>query len=124
MDRAKYFFRVVPFSMEGGKVSLVDVHDPGQRNELDAWLGTVVSLADGQHTLQELIDYLASQYQEGAPDGLDKTIESVIDRLVQIEVIRLSDEAIPLPVYLSLPVEAQDVEEMKQLMISDGYIKH
>ncbi len=52
MDRSQYFARCVVFSKQGDKVSLVDLHDPeAEALSYELWLGLVVSLADGQHTL-------------------------------------------------------------------------
>ncbi len=103
---------------------LVDVHDPKSTTPLDPWLAKVFSLADGQHTLQKLIDYLGSQYHGEPPKELERTIESVIERLTKAQVVRLADEPITLPYYLAIPMDEQDAEKAKELMIKDGYIKH
>lgn len=124
LDKSKYFFRTAVFTLQEDQLALVDVHEPDVTTKLDPWLGKVVSLADGQHTIQELIDYLESQYHGGPPKELESTIESVIGRLTEAEVVRLTDDPITLPYYLALPIEEQDEEKAKELMIKDGYIKH
>jgi len=123
LDKSKYFFRTAVFTWQDDKLALVDLHDPGAATPLDPWLGRVVSLADGQHRIQELIDYLGSLYHGDPPEELERTIESVIERLTEAEVVRLSDEPITLPYYLAIPQEEQDAEKARELMIKDGYIR-
>ena len=54
---------------------------------------------------------------------LERTLESVMDRLTETEVIKLSDDPVPLPYYLTLPAERLDIELAKQLMADDGFSK-
>ncbi len=122
MEKDKYFFRAVIYAIQKNKVLLVDAKNPKESTALDEWLGRVVALADGQHTIQELIDYLASQYPGGAPENLAGTVESVIKRLKETHVIHLSDEPVDLPYYLALPANEQDVEKAKELIEKDGFI--
>ena len=122
MDKSKYFFRTAVFTYQEGEVGLVDVHESSDITTLDPWLGKVFAMADGQHTIQELVDCLSLQYPQGPPPDLEKTIESVIDRLTQVGVVRLTDEPIELPYYLAIPTEEQDDKKAKELMIKDGYI--
>jgi len=90
---------------------------------LEAWLGVVVSLADGQHTIAELIEYLAAQYQGNVPDNLKDTLSSVIERLEGEGVVKLSETSVTLPYYLAEPVQKLDIERAKRLMLDDGYIQ-
>lgn len=122
MEKDKYFFRAVIYAVKKNKVLLVDAKNPKESTALDEWLGRVVALADGQHTIQELIDYLASQYPGGAPKNLANTVESVIKRLQETHVIHLSDEPVDLPYYLALPANEQDVEKARKLIEKDGFI--
>lgn len=122
MDKDKYFFRAVIYALHKDKVLLVDMKNPKASTPLDPWLGRVVALADGQHTVQELIDFLASQYPDGPPDNLTDTIESVIKRLEETHVIHLSDEPVELPYYLATPANEQDPKKAKELIEKDGFI--
>ena len=122
MDKDKYFFRAVIYAIQKDKVLLVDMKNPKASTPLDAWLGRVVALADGQHTVQELIDYLGSQYPAGPPANLGETIESVVKRLKETHVIHLSDEPVELPYYLATPANEQDPEKAKELIEKDGFI--
>ena len=110
---------------EDDKVSLLDAnHLSAKTPPLEPWLGLVVSLADGQHTIQQLIEHLAGQYEGTPPRELERTIESVIERLTETDVIKLADQAVMLPYYLSLPVEKLDMEMAKRLMADDGYLQN
>ena len=125
MDKSKYFYRIAVFSVQEDKVSLIDAnHLSAKTPPLEPWLGLVVSLADGQHTIQQLIEHLAGQYEGTPPRELESTIESVIDRLTETDVIKLADQAVTLPYYLSLPVEKLDMEMVKRLMADDGYLQN
>ena len=121
MDRSQYIYRCVVFSKKGDKVSLVDLYNPNAEPRVyEPWLGLVVALADGQHTIQELINYASQHYANGPPDGLDSTIESAVERLSETGTVRLSDEPIELPYYLTLPAERLDVPRALNLMAEDG----
>ena len=124
MDEKKYFYRVVPFSRNGDQVALVDALNPSVDTPLEAWLGTVISLADGQHRLEELKAFLAGRYPGGAPTNFDETLESAVERLLDSKALMLADEPVKLPYYLALPVNEQDKEKARQLMLEDGYIQH
>jgi len=111
--------------MQEDKVSLLDANDLSAKTPpLEPWLGLVVSLADGQHTLQQLIEHLAGQYGGTPPRELERTIESVIERLTETDVIKLADQAVTLPYYLSLPAEKLDMEMAKRFMANDGYLQN
>ena len=125
MDKSQYFYRIAVFSMQEDKVSLFDANDFGTKTApLEPWLGVVVSLADGQHNIQQLIEHLAGQYDGAPPRELERTIESVIERLTETDVIKLSDQAVILPYYLSLPAEKLDMEMAKRFMTDDGYFQN
>ena len=125
MDKSQYFYRIAFFSMQEDKVSLLEANDLSAKTPpLDPWLGVVVSLADGQHTIQQLIENLAGQYHGAPPQELERTIESVIERLTETEVLKLADQAVVLPYYLSLPTEKLDMEMARRLMTDDGYFQN
>lgn len=124
LDKSKYFYRAAIFTRKNQEVALVDLRKPDNAPPLEPWLGTVVSLADGQHTLDELYTYLAGRYSTGIPESFDKTLESVLERLIDTDVIRYSDEAVTLPYYLDIPYEDQDHEKATKLMLEDGHLKH
>jgi len=122
LDKSQYFYRNVVISKQGDKVSIVDINDPEKEAlTFEPWLGMVVAMADGQHTIEQLIDYLKQQYNGSPPAELDKTIESVIDRLTETKTIMLTDEPVDMPYYLSLPAEQLNLDKARQMMAEDGH---
>ena len=124
MDKSQYFYRTVIITRKNNQVALANIDNPEETTALDDWLGIVVSLADGAHTVQELIEYLAGHYPIQAPEKLEETVESVFERLTDGKLIRYSEEPVSLPYYLEHPIEALDIEKAKKLMHEDGYTQH
>jgi len=123
MDNSQFFYRTVIFTRHGEKISLANIDNPKQTTPLDEWLGIVISLADGQHSIQQLLDFLAVQYAE-VPDKLQETVHSVIERLTDSNMLKLSAEAVELPYYLNSPIEKLDLEKARKLIKEDGYTVH
>ncbi len=121
MKRSKYFFRTVIYAKRDAGIVLVDMHDASVTEALEPWLARVFVLADGTHTIQELIDFTGRQYGDNPPPSLEATIESVIERLHESKVIAFSDEPLSLPYYLSVPADEQDAELANRLMAEDGF---
>jgi hypothetical protein len=119
MDNSQFFYRAVPYTRKDGAVALVDIFQPENTTPLDEWLGTVVSLADGFHTIQQMLDYLATQYST-PPPNLEKTLRSVIERLVESKIVELSTRVTTLPYYLSAPIEDLDIERAKESVKEEG----
>jgi hypothetical protein len=110
------------FSKQGETVSLVDLHNPdAEMHTYEPWLGLVVSLADGQHSIDELISYASQHYGQNPPEGLPATIDSAVERLSETGTIALSDEPVELPYYLMQPVERLDVPRAQRLLAEDGH---
>ncbi len=123
MDTTQYFYRTVIFTRKAGIVALADINNPQESTKLEEWFGVVISLADGKHTLQELTDFMVKQYQQ-APESLDDTLESVIERLLEGNMVKLSKKAVELPYYLAAPIEQLDIEKAQKLIKEDGYTVH
>ncbi|MES9857255.1 MAG: hypothetical protein ABW166_11695 [Sedimenticola sp.] len=121
MDNKQYFYRLNAFTRHNNEVALINKNNPGEPVSLEPWMGTVVALADGQHTIGELISYLASQYEGNSPDTLEDTIFSVIERLIESETMQLSDTPTELPYHLSRALEELDPTIAKPLLDKDGY---
>lgn len=116
MELTNYFYRTLIYSEAKGQVSVYEKLPPYSLIPLEPWLGRVVQLADGQHTLQELIDYVASQYQGDIPENYVKTMGSVIERLLESEAIALSETPCTLPYHLAMPKEHQDLQLAERSM--------
>ena len=124
VDKSSYFYRMLMYKREGDKVFLIDKEKLDETIPLDPWLGVVVSLADGQHSIEQLIDYLGHQYKDTPPDKLEETIESVLGRLLESKAIALSDTPYRLPYYLAVPQEEQNQVAAMEMMVQDGFLKH
>lgn len=119
MDNTKYFHRTISFTRKNEQIALVDIHKIDNITPLDEWLGIVVTLADGEHTIQELVDYMTQRYQN-PPENLEKTLHSAIERLEEGKIIQLSDKSVELPYYLASPIEDLDLEKARAAMLSDA----
>ena len=122
IDKSKYFSRAVTYTKRNNDLVLVDVHDGTLSPPLDPWLAKVYLLADGQHTLFELIDFVTRQYQGKPPENLSITMDSVIGRLLEAEIIKLTDTPQNLAYYLSMPFDDQDHNLSRKLMLEDNYM--
>ncbi len=120
-NRSKYFSRTVVYAKRDDEIVLVDMHDASMTESLDPWLSKVLVLADGTHTVQELIDFVGRQYGDNPPPSLPATIDSVIERLHEGKTIAFSDEPVELPYYLSIPADEQDADLANRLMAEDGF---
>ncbi len=118
MNNTQYFYRTTVFTQQNNQVALADINAPDKVSPLEGWMGIVISLADGQHTIQQLIDYLAQQYPQ-APANLEKTLHSVIERLEEGELLKLSEQAVTLPYYLASPIETLDLDKARSLINKD-----
>ena len=61
MNTSQFFYRCATFTRENGIVSLADIHNPNHTPVLEEWFGAIISLADGLHTIQELVDYMRTR---------------------------------------------------------------
>ncbi|MBT3783663.1 hypothetical protein HOF92_01730 [bacterium] len=122
LDESKYFHRTVIYTRKDSEICLVDMHDATLTPPLDSWLGKVVELADGQHTLKDLYTFVNGLYKGNPPEGLELTLSSVVGRLIEGEIICLTNDPVDLPYYLALPAEKQDTARATELMKQDGYM--
>jgi hypothetical protein len=116
----QYFYRTVVFTRANNQVALADIEHPNKTTPFEPWLGTVISLADGKHTLAQLTQFMMQQYPQ-APENLTETLKSVVERLVEGKFVKLSKTPVELPYYLASPIEQLDIEKAKKLIIEDGY---
>lgn len=122
MDTSQYFYRNALFSKQGKSIYLIDIDNPDKKQqELEPWFGIVFQLADGQHTLEQLYQYLAMQYNGEAPQNLSDTLKSVVDRMIEGKLIVLTKQATELPYYLSMPYEMLDIEKAKKELAKDKF---
>ena len=121
MDKTQYFYRNVIFSKQGKTIAILDIHNPeANKEDLDPWFGMVLQLADGQHTLDQLFQFMATQYNGMPPENLGDTLTSVVERMAKSRLIILTKEKTDLPYYLSMPYEMLDVEKAKKELAADN----
>jgi hypothetical protein len=121
MNTQQYFYRNVIFSKQDKTIALVDLHHPENEKEvLDPWFGMVLQLADGQHTIEQLLQYMTSLYNGAPPPNLEQTIHSVVQRMADTRLIMLTEKATELPYYLSMPYELLDLEKAKAEILKDS----
>ena len=121
MDKTQYFYRNVIFSKQGKTIAILDIHNPeANKEELDPWFAMVLQLADGQHTLDQLFQFMATQYNGMPPENLEDTLMSVVERMFKSRLIMLTKEQTNLPYYLSMPYELLDVEKAKKELAADN----
>jgi len=120
MNTAQFFYRNVIFSKQGKTISIIDIFNPDAPKEaLEPWFGMVLQLADGQHSIDQLIEFMGNQYNGNPPENLKDTIESVIQRLVEAKFIMLTEKPTELPYYLSMPYELLDLDKAKIELAND-----
>ena len=122
MNESKYFFRKVVYVQQEGTAALVTNFNPIQTNPLEPWMSLIFLMADGLHTIDQLHKHLFLQYNGKAPNDYKKTVESVVNRLVEAEVIGLSEEVMQLPPYLITSFDKQDQKASMKEMLEDGYL--
>lgn len=120
MDQKQYFYRNVIFSKQGKTISIIDIdHPKNDKEELDPWFGMVLQLADGQHTVEQLFQFMATQYNGMPPHNLEQTLTSVVERMAETRLIMLTEKATDLPYYLSMPYELLNIEKAKKELAKD-----
>ena len=124
VDLGSFFYRNNAYTrLTGGEgeVALIDKRDPKEMVQMEPWLGTVFMLADGQHTVEELIHHMRSSCGGNPPADLERTILSVVTRLEESGTILLGKERKDLPYHLARPIEELDLEKAKEFLQEDGY---
>ena len=124
MDKSEYFYRTAVYTERNGEVALADIDAPERTTPLEPWFGIVIQLADGQHTISELLQHLIQRYQGNPPPNLEETVSSVIERLVEGKLLSLSNKSVEMPYYLSQPIEHLDIDKAKEHMKKDGLTLH
>lgn len=118
----QYFSRTMVYLTMGEQIALVDPNKP-RVITLDPWSELDYQLADGEHTVDQAIEYLSSQYDGNVPKELKKTFTSVVEKLVNEKILKLTSSPVKLPCYLAVPKEKQYLDMATKAMIEDGYIK-
>ncbi|MCI0638175.1 MAG: hypothetical protein L0Y72_25025 [Gemmataceae bacterium] len=120
--RELYFRRTARFDLLNGHIVVADPKQP-RMVTLDPWLELVFQMADGEHTIDQMIVHLGKGYEGGSPAGLDQQVLDIVNHLVAEGFVELVANSTTLPFYLTEPVSKQDAAEAKAAMLRDGFIK-
>jgi len=118
----RYFIRDAAYDLIGGRVVVTDRHRP-RVVTLDPWLEVIFAAADGQRTVDQFVTELEAGYADGAPDGLAAQTARFVQSLENDGLIKMIDESMKLPYYLSNPKSELDMDRATELMKKDGFIK-
>lgn len=121
----KYFIRQSVWDwLDRDTIQIIDKNAP-RMVTMDPWPQIVYLGATGRKTISQFVYEMAGKYgrSQTIPENLDLTVLDTIDRLMNEELIRLSNEQETLPYYIDLPKSKQDKEKAEKMMISDNYIK-
>jgi hypothetical protein len=89
---------------------------------MEPWHEVVFMAADGEHTVDQFITHMASQYEEGEPAGLRKQIYDILRTLADEQILSIHDRPVPLPAYFAEEYFESDADTRKQQMQADGLI--
>ncbi len=120
LNPSHYFYRTAVYCENNGQPALGDIHNPAHITPLEPWFGIVIPLADGQHTLGEMMHNITQRYQGNPPANLEQTLASVVERLIVGKLLVTTTNPVSLPYYLAHPLEMLDIDKAKQHMIEDG----
>ncbi|MFZ6053047.1 hypothetical protein [Halocola ammonii] len=121
----KFFMRLLQWDwIDRDTIHVIDNNAP-RMITMDPWPQLVYLGATGQQTITEFVYEMAGKYgkSQTIPENLDLTVLDTIDRLLNENLVRLSNERKALPYYINLPRSKQDKEKAEKLMIIDNYIK-
>lgn len=117
-----YFSRCATWDQMGDQLVVHDSFSPKAPRmiTMEPWHQVAFSAADGEHTVEEFIAEMASQYENGAPPGLAQQIQRIISELLNEGIIRLHPTSEQLPPYFKEEYLSQPPEVRKKQMQDDG----
>ena len=89
---------------------------------MEPWHEVAFMAADGEHTVEEFVQHMGSQYEGGIPPGLREQIHDVITALADEGILCVHEEPRPLPPYFAEEYFQQAPEVRKAQMEADGLI--
>jgi hypothetical protein len=89
---------------------------------MEPWHEVAFMAADGEHTVDDFVRHMGSQYEGGIPPGLREQIHGIINELASEGIIRLHPQPKPLPPYFAEQYFQQPPDVRKAQMEADGVI--
>lgn len=92
--------------MKAAGIAVIDPRSPRVMT-MDPWPQMIFLMADGEHTVAQLITHLSSQYQGGAPPGLADQVRDIVLLLEREGVVQLHAQPKLLPPEFARPVAGE-----------------
>ena len=89
---------------------------------MEPWHEVTFMAADGEHTVDEFVNHMAAQYEDGEPVGLRQQIHGIIGTLIDEGILRIHDEPQAIRPYFAEEYFEKDAEIRKQQLQADGLI--
>jgi hypothetical protein len=108
MNKDKYFYRVAQWDwLTKTEIHIYDPHGP-RLITLDDWPQLVFLDANGQLTVAEYIEHMASQYKSKIPAELDEAIIYQLNSLTDLRLIEYSDRKRKVDIKFDQPISSQN----------------
>jgi hypothetical protein len=120
-----YFSRSATWQNMNGRLVVHDSFSPlaPRMVTMEPWYETIFMAADGVHKIQEFIEAMGQQYENGVPEGLSEQICGIIQTLLEEGIISIHEHPKELPKYFACDFFQISPKEKEELMRKDGLIK-
>ena len=120
----RYFSRAATWSRLDERLVVHDSFSPKAQRmiTMDRWHEVAFMAADGEHTVEDFVRHMGSQYEGGMPPGLREQIHGIINELTNEGILRLHEQPKPLPAYFEEEYFQQPPDVRKAQMEADGLI--
>jgi hypothetical protein len=120
----RYFSRAATWYRMGERLVVHDSFSPKAPRliTMEPWHEVAFMAADGEHTVDEFVRHMGSQYEGGMPPGLREQIHGIINELAGEGILRIHEQPKPLPPYFAEDHFQQPPEVRKAQMEADGLI--
>ena len=120
----RYFCRTARYALVGETLRVLNSDHNPSVIPLTPWEARVYELANGEKTVNELVNGIADQYGpfQAVPANLDKVLLDILERFIKdYRIVELHETPMSLPYYLSLPIHKQDEVRANTLMRRDRF---
>jgi hypothetical protein len=120
----QYFSRAATWSRLDERLVVHDTFSPQAPRmiTMEPWHEVVFLSADGEHTIDEFVRHMGSQYEGAPPAGLREQIHEIVQVLVAEGILRIHDHPAPLPPDFAEEFSSQPPEVRKAQMEADGLL--
>jgi hypothetical protein len=120
----RYFSRAATWNRMNERLVVHDSFSPKAPRmiTMEAWHEVAFMAADGEHTVDEFVRHMGSQYEGGMPPGLREQIHGIINELASEGILRIHEQPKALPPYFAEEFFQQPSDVRKAQMEADGLI--